>query len=404
MPGNSARLRWFATVISLGLAAYLLFRAGQALYISFGGGTAVDYLAVASAGRLVSAGNHCLYCPGDLAAAQSALLGYTPAVSATFPVSFVNPPLAAWLSQPLAGLPLQAGADIFTNLNLAAMAAALLLLVAFVRPQLGLLLGVGVITTLVFSVPANTGILLGQSDGLMLLCAAGSVVALDKGRRWLAGVLLIPLLLKPQLVWLVVPALIISEQWRVLLVVVAGIAVVVGTTFLLVGADHAFDVIAVLTSRGYEHLDLQSNSIPALIARPLASNIAAWVVGLAGAGVAVVAMILHRSQLRSRPVVAVAAGLALSVALTPHLGDYSLMLLAVPVAVLARNTAQPHHVPILAVTLTFLFTASTLINPLAALGLSPVAAVLLLGLLAVLGRIDLASGRGATVTARTAAA
>ena len=78
----------------------------------------------------------------------------------------------------------------------------------------------------VFSLEAGTGILLGQSDGLMLLAATLAIEALAGGRPVFAGLLLAPLLLKPQLVWLVPPALIVARQWRMLGALAAGAVVV----------------------------------------------------------------------------------------------------------------------------------------------------------------------------------
>ena len=105
-----SRWRWVIGAAAV-CAVYLVVRSIADLHTAFGGGSAVDYLAIASAGRVVHAGSSCVYCVSSLAAAQAQLLGYMPAASATFPVPFVNPALMAWLIQPLAVLPLQTGTD-----------------------------------------------------------------------------------------------------------------------------------------------------------------------------------------------------------------------------------------------------------------------------------------------------
>ncbi|MGA7987830.1 MAG: glycosyltransferase family 87 protein, partial [Candidatus Dormiibacterota bacterium] len=226
MVSAPSRWRWVIGTAAGLCAVYLVVRSVADLHMAFGGGTAVDYLAIASAGRLVHAGSSCVYCTVPLAAMQAQLLGYLPATSATFPIPFVNPALMAWLVQPLAMLPLQTGADLFIAANVAAMALSAVMLVRRARPALGGLLATCLVITVVFSLEAGTGILLGQSDGLMLLAATLAIEALGHRRPMLAGLLLTPLLLKPQLLWLVPPALIAARQWRMLLTLTAGAVVV----------------------------------------------------------------------------------------------------------------------------------------------------------------------------------
>ena len=355
---------------------YLVVRSIADLHTAFSGGSAVDYLAIASAGRVVHGGSSCVYCAGSLAAAQAQLLGYTPASSATFPVPFVNPALMAWLIQPLALLPLQSGTDAFVALNVGAMALSAVILARYASPRLGGPLAACVVVIVVFSLEAGTGILLGQSDGLMLLAATLAVVALVRGRPVVAGLLLVPLLLKPQLVWLVPPVLVVARQWRMLGALAAGAAIVVLGSIAVAGPGHLLDAFGLVTAPTYAHLDLQGNAIPALVARPLASNAAAWAVAIALAAIAVLAMVVMRDALRRNVVPAVAIGVGLSVMLSPHLGDYSLMLLAIPVAVLAPRA------PALTLALVAAYTAASLFNPLVPLNESTFAFVLLAGLVA----------------------
>jgi hypothetical protein len=322
-----------------------------------------------------------VYCAGALATAQGQLLGYTPAASTTFPIAFVNPALMAWLIQPLAVLPLQTGADLFIAANVAAMALSAAILVRRVRPALGGMLATCLVITVVFSLEASTGILLGQSDGLMLLAATLAVEAAGHQRPALAGLLLAPLLLKPQLLWLVPPALIAARQWRMLVALCAGTLVVLLGSIAVAGPGHLLDAVGLVTAPSYAHLDLQSNSIPSLIARPLGRNTAAWVAALALAGVAVVAMAVARKHLRENMVLTIAVGIGLSVLLSPHLGDYSLMLLAVPAAVLAPRAQM------LVLGLAGAYTLASLYNPLDAVHESSVALVLLVGVVAIAWRV-----------------
>src|SRR5579864_7849327 len=379
MVSAPSRWRWVIGVAAV-CAVYLVVRSVADLHTAFGGGSAVDYLAIASAGRVVHGGSSCVYCAGSLAAAQAQLLGYTPASSSAFPVPFVNPALMAWLIQPLALLPLQTGTDGFVAANVVAMALAATILARRASPRLGGPLAAGLVVASVFSLEAGTGILLGQSDGLMLLAATLAIEALDRHRQVLAGLLLVPLLLKPQLLWLVPPVLVAAHEWRTLAALGAGAAVVVFGSVAVAGPLHLLDAIGVVTGPAYARLDLQSNSIPALVARPLSSNPAAWAAALALGMVAVGAMAATRHRLREHVVPAVAIGLGLSVMLSPHLGDYSLMLLAIPVAVLAPRG------PALTLGVLAAYTAASLFNPLLPINESTVALVLLVGVAAVVWR------------------
>jgi hypothetical protein len=385
----SAPLRWRWVIgVAAVCAVYLMVRSIADLHTAFGGGSAVDYLAIASAGRVVHGGSACVYCPGALAGAQMQLLGYTPAASGTFPIPFVNPALMAWLIQPLALLPLQTGTDIFVTLNIVAMALAAAMLARRAAPRLGAPLAASLVVIAVFSLEAGTGILLGQSDGLMLLAATLAIEALTRGRPVIAGLLLVPLLLKPQLVWLVPPALVVARQWRMLAALAAGAVVVLVGSVAVAGPAHLMDAVGLVTAPAYAHLDLQGNSIPALVARPLASNAAAWAAALTLAAVAVLAMVVLRDTLRRNVVPSVAIAIGLSVVLSPHLGDYSLMLLAVQVAVLAPRA------PGVTVALVAAYTAASLFNPLTSLNESTVAVVLVAGLVAVVWRATHAGSGG----------
>ena len=186
MVSAPSRWRWVIGAAAV-CAVYLVVRSIADLHTAFGGGSAVDYLAIASAGRVVHGGSSCVYCAGPLGIAQAQLLGYTPAGSASFPVPFVNPALMAWLIQPLAVLPLQTGTDVFVALNVVAMAVSAAILTRRASPRLGGPLAACLVVTAVFSLEAGTGILLGQSDGLLLLAAILAIEALDRGRPAIAG-------------------------------------------------------------------------------------------------------------------------------------------------------------------------------------------------------------------------
>ena len=120
----SAPSRWRWVIGAAGLCAvYLVVRSIADLHTAFGGGSAVDYLAIASAGRAGPRGLLVrLLRVIPRRRCRRSCSGTRRRRSATFPVPFVNPALLAWLIQPLAVLPLQTGADVFVAMNVVAMA------------------------------------------------------------------------------------------------------------------------------------------------------------------------------------------------------------------------------------------------------------------------------------------
>lgn len=339
--GRSRPLRVTLTLALVTLSIAVVGHAVDGAVTALRGGSAVDYLSVASAGRLAHAGSHCLYCLAPLRDSQAQLLGYRPLDSPTFPIPFVDPPLVAWLLQPLALLSLQAGTDIFVVLSLVAMAIAAALLHRRLPSTLPPALRLALVVGSVFSVAAATGLVLGQWDGLLLLAA---VVALGvAGRRpLLAGILLGVLLLKPQVIWVLPAVLIIGRQWRMLAGFTITALVWAVSSLWLVGADHVHDLVDVLTSPAYSALNAYSSSVPGIVTRVAGSSRAAYI-SASVLWVVVVGVIWWRARHRLRVDrdAVIAIGLGASILVAPHLGDYSLILLAIPIVVWARRAPLP---------------------------------------------------------------
>jgi hypothetical protein len=115
------------------------------------------------------------------------------------------------------------------------------------------------VITVVFSLEAGTGILLGQSDGLMLLAATLAVEAAGHQQP----LLLAPLLLKPQLLSLVPPALIAAPQWRMLVALCASALIVLLGSIAVAGPGHLLDAVGSVTAPSYAHLDATHQARPA---------------------------------------------------------------------------------------------------------------------------------------------
>jgi len=294
-----------------------------------------DYPGVAAASRLLSSGSRCVYCLPTEAHAQTQLLGHPPDIGV---MPFANPPLAAWLLQPVAALPLHTGAAVFLAISLVALAVAAVLL-GRLLPALPagrrLLLSVGA-ATLAPGLAAFTYV---QWGPLLLLAAAGAVVLAARGEGLACGALLSLLLIKPQVVWLVVPALLLSGRWRTVAAMVPGALVWAGTTLAIVGVGGLGEWY-----RSNAQLDVgdsvKTAELPGLLIQvtghPGVSFPAAVV-----CGVGAVALLWRcRHRLRADPALAVATGLALSLLAAPHVFGADLMLLAPLVVLVARRRPE----------------------------------------------------------------
>lgn len=349
---TSGPMRRGGIVALLALTVLLIVKAALTLHDAFAGGTAVDYLSFASTGLLLRQGDHCIYCAPDLAAAQQQLLGYRLPVGGDFPVTFPYPSVVAVPAMAFSLMSLQTGADVFIGINVAAMAIACLMLVHWMRPRIRAAPAVFIAVAGVFSLAADSGILLGQMDGLLLLSTTAALRALDRGHDARAGLLLSPLLLKISVFWLVPVLLIAAGRKRALAVIVAVGVVIAGASLWLTGPESVPQLLTALRGPGYQELNLASNTIPTLVARPFQSNTVDYATALVLALLSLPVIVAMRARLRADPVAAVACGIVLSIAFSPHLGDYSLMLLAPPLAVLAMRRLPVAIAAALALTVT----------------------------------------------------
>jgi len=291
-----------------------------------------DYLAFATGARLLHDDPSCLYCDGRQAATQAAILGYVP--TAGFPKPYVNPPLVAELLRPLSGLSLRTGLLVLMLVLLVALAVALrlfdrLLPHEWPSPQ-RLLLG----TAAVVSLPAATAVGLAQWAPLLLLAALGALAALRGGRPVLAGVLLSMLLIKPQTVWLVLPALAVAGAWRVLAGFALGGAGWLLSSIALVGWDQVVALPRLILDR---HIDeaYRTSGLPGIVTAITGSGRSAFVAALVLAAVVIVALVLGRRRLHGRADLAIGLGIAASLVCAPHVFPDDLMLLAVTAVVWA---------------------------------------------------------------------
>ncbi len=291
-----------------------------------------DYLAFATGARVLHEQPTCLYCDTVQTGTQASILGYVP--TAGFPKPYVNPPLVAWLLQPLSGLSLRTGLTVLVLILLGALALAGhlfddLLPRTWPRPMRLLLA-----TAAVVSLPAATALGLAQWAPLLLLAALGAVAALRGGRPVLAGLLLSLLLVKPQTVWLVLPALAAAGAWRALGGFALGAAGWAVTGLLLVGWDQMLAWPRLIMDRQVDEA-YRTAGLPGIVTAVTGSGRGAFVASMVGAALVVVAMGAGWRRLRGRAELAVGLGVAASMVCAPHVFPDDLMLLAVTAVVWA---------------------------------------------------------------------
>ena len=292
-----------------------------------------DYVAVATAGRVLNAGSSCIYCLPTEAAAQTALLGHPPDIGV---MPYANPPLAAEALRPLAALPLQSSAGVFLLLSLVALAVAALLLVRGLLPAVPRGRGLVVAGCALTLGPAMSAFTYVQWDPVLVLAAAGALLLALRGEGLAAGAVLSLLLVKPQLAWLVIPALLIAGHRRILGGLLAGAGVWAVSTVVIVGVAGLGDWY-----RSNVQMDVgdswKTAGVPGLLVQLTGRSGVAFPMAVMCGVVAVALLWRVRSRLRVDPALAIAAGLALSLLAAPHVFGADLLLLAPLVVLLARH-------------------------------------------------------------------
>jgi Glycosyltransferase family 87 len=290
----------------------------------------IDFLDPLTAARILRGGSSCIYCPGAQHAVLSSYAGLN------FPVatqsSFLDPPLAAFILKPLAGLEIHAALAVLLVLSLVSLLTAGWLLYRLVLPpgqdrwQRLVMAGAALLV-----LPSQSSVWVGQWDPFLLLAAVAGVLLMPR-RSFTAGLVLSVLLLKPQLIWLLPIALLSARQWRTLAGMAAGGVVWAASTALILGPAHVWDWPS---ATGYSYAE--GLGIPHLVVLITASKTAATV------SVIVLALIVWAlterwsGRLRTDPRLAAGIGLAASLACSPHVYDYDLVLLALPLCIWART-------------------------------------------------------------------
>ncbi|HEX6386222.1 MAG TPA: glycosyltransferase family 87 protein [Anaerolineae bacterium] len=152
-------------------------------------------------------------------------------------VLFVYPFYTVFLLWPLIELPYSWVQAIWLVTLQFALIAAIILCLRLIEWRMpAWLLALTLLWAVVFYHSTRT-IILGQFAGLIFLWLAGSLLALKHGRDALAGTLLALTTIKPQMSFLVIPALLLwaigQRRWRFVGAFAAATAILAGVSFLL---------------------------------------------------------------------------------------------------------------------------------------------------------------------------
>jgi len=309
-----------------------------------------DYLAFSTGARVIHDNPTCLYCDEVQTQTQADILGYVP--TSGFPKPYVNPPLIAFLMQPFSGLPLRTGLLVLMLVLLGCLAFAARLFLRLLPQEWPASQRLLLLAASMISLPAATALGLAQWAPLLLLCALGALAALRGGRPVLAGVLLSVLLIKPQTVWLVLPALVFAGAWRTLGGFALGSAGWGLTGLLLVGPSQLVEWPRLVLER---HVDeaYRTAGLPGIVTAVTGSGQAAFVAAVVLAVLVVAGLALAHRRLRGRPELAVGLGIACSMACAPHVFPDDLMLLAVTTVVWAPRAPRAAACALLAVSAAY---------------------------------------------------
>ena len=239
------------------------------------------------------------------------------------PLPYLNPPELAWLVTPLSYLPYSLAGWIWTGLLAAALGLAWYLAAPGGR-LVRLIHGVGAAALL----PVFVGVLFGQVSLVVVATVAVSWWLLSRGRPWLAGLALSALILKPQMAFLVPPALLVAGYGRVVLAWLA-VSVPLALVTLLTTGTAVFHHI----SQSLHLVSGVPGPIQSSLLRQLPVPVAIIAIALV-LGVSV--LILWRAR-GTGPSLPIAVGLIGSMLVSPYVNFYDLSALVLAAWLILRS-------------------------------------------------------------------
>lgn len=244
---------------------------------------------------------------------------------------FANPPFVALVFVPLALLSPAAGLDVYLGLALLALAASGVLLMR----QYPRLMHPSSLVMLC-SFPAMQVFALAQIDVFMFAVASVGCVLIERKNHVQAGMLLSLAFAKPQLIWILIPALAVLRLWRVLLGVAAGGLLLFLLSLLTVGWAGLLEWIRALTHIGYG-VSFVTVSIPGVLVR---LHLTHPVIDAASCFLAAGCLLMlarYRNSFAGDSLGLFGVVFAVTLAVTPHILPYNLVFIAFPLLALARS-------------------------------------------------------------------
>jgi hypothetical protein len=240
---------------------------------------------------------------------------------------YISPPPLAWLVVPLSALPYRVAYAIWSGILLLALALAWRLS-APGHGRMRLLYLVAAVGWL----PVVYGLQLGQPGLLVAAGVAGCYALILRDRQVAAGVCLGVLVLKPQLAFLVPPALLVTGRWRTFIAAAAVLAVLGIASIAALGPDGAATYLQRLAF---------ASSVPANQSQTLAPLIGNMPVTRAAQVVIALWALALAYRLRHRgPELTIAVALVGGLAAAPYVHYDDLLMLGLAGWLYLRSTAH----------------------------------------------------------------
>lgn len=230
---GSRATRWLNLGVVALLAIYVILTGWQILGKTTCGQLAVDYCVFLSAGRVANTHGYAgIYEPGLMEQAERSVWGSTGNAFPTPVMRFLYLPVFAVPFQMLSRVSPQLGFWIWTAINL----AALLFYARFLLRRLELpAASARLMLMMMASLPLYMSLSGGQVGVWLLICAGEFMRAHLEGKPFRAGLWLGGLLLKPQVLVLLVPILLLRAAWKELAGFVGSTAALSFVSLLLAG-------------------------------------------------------------------------------------------------------------------------------------------------------------------------
>ena len=214
----------------------------------------------------------------DLGLQQAELNALGSGITVAELARYISPPPVAWLAVPLTWLPFSAAYFVWSFLLLGALVATWRL----AAPGSGRA-RVILLAAAVGWLPVIYGLQLGQPGMFVALGVAGSYALLRGNRPWWAGIALGAIVLKPQLAFLVPPALLAAGRYRAFAGSAVALGLLAAASAVALGGDgiSAYQQRLAFAASVPVNRDLTLAYFLGVAARPAQVLVAAWALALA---------------------------------------------------------------------------------------------------------------------------